>query len=68
MKSEIQIRGISLGQKHMNSDAGQQLGTNESLDRWTMAAQECPSLRGGSHWGPSLSLIQSLPRNRLGRN
>ena len=50
MKSEIQIRGISLGQKHMNSDAGQQLGTSESLDRWTMAAQQCPSLRGGSHW------------------
>ena len=52
MKSEIQIRGISLGRKHMSSDADQRLRTSESLDRWTMAAQQCLSLRGGSHWGP----------------
>ena len=33
MKSEIQITGISLGPKHMNSDADQWLRTSESLDR-----------------------------------
>ena len=69
MKSEIQIRGISLGQKHMNSDADQWLRTSESVDRvdYGSSAVPVPERRKPLET-LSLSLIQSLPRNRLGRN
>ena len=42
MKSEIQIRGISLGQKHMNSDADQWLRTRETLDRVDYGSSAVP--------------------------
>lgn len=69
MKSEIQIRGISLGCKHMNSDADQQLRTSELLDRVDCGRSGVPVPERRKPLGTlSLNLIQSLSRNRLGRN
>ena len=69
MKSEIQIRGISLGCKHMNSDADQRLRSSELLDRVDCGLSGVPVPERRKPLGTlSLSLIQSLPRNRLGRN
>lgn len=69
MKSEIQIRGISLGRTHMNSDADQRLRSSESLDRVDCGLSGVPVPERRRPLGTlSLSLIQNLPRNRLGRN
>ena len=69
MKCEIQIRGISLGCKHMNSDADQRLRSSELLDRVDCGLSGVPVPERRKPLGTlSLSLIQSLPRNRLGRN
>ena len=63
------FRGISLGWKQMNSDADQHLRTSELLNRVGCGSSGVPVPERRKPLGTlSLSLIQSLPRNRLGGN